>query len=82
MMSASTPLLAAAMFGHVEVVDVLLEARADPSVQHPLGGDACEFARRGSHSALEVVLARASASQINAEAMHSPTHVLTEELSL
>ena len=78
MLNGSTPLLLAAMSGHLEVVTVLFEAGANPFVRHPLGGDACEFARSGSHSALELVLARAPASHIVADAMPSPKHFLAE----
>ena len=57
MQDGCTALQAAAMTGHLEVVKLLLDARADPSVNHRTGVDAREIAQRGGHYAVEAWLA-------------------------
>ena len=57
MLNGRTPLLAA-VSGQLDVATVLLEARADPFVRHPLCSDAGEFAPWDFHIALEMVPAR------------------------
>ena len=52
-----TVLQAPAITGHLEVVKLLLDARADPSVRHRTGVDAREIAQRGGHFAVEAWLA-------------------------
>lgn len=48
----TTPLMAAAAAGRTEVVELLLEAGADPSRRDPAGRTAADHARAAGHDAL------------------------------
>ena len=58
-MDGCTALQSAAMIGHFEVVTLLLEARADPSIKHRAGTVAKDLAHRGRHASDEDLLGRA-----------------------
>ncbi|MFP5466950.1 MAG: ankyrin repeat domain-containing protein [Gammaproteobacteria bacterium] len=47
----TTPLMMAAQYGQYEVLELLLEEGADPSLRNQLGLNAIDFARRAGHEA-------------------------------
>ena len=49
LIEGATPLSAASFFGHSDIIELLLDARADPSVQAKSGLRAADFARLGRH---------------------------------
>lgn len=69
-----TPLILAVIFGHTELVRVLVKAGADPELRDNLGLNAIEWAkRRGLSEALEILTNRAETKQ-----RPRPTLVKTE----
>lgn len=62
--NGSTPLMMAALYGHVQVVRLLLESGADPLLKNEQGLSAIDFARRaGRNEAADAIAAAIRAKQ-------------------